>query len=187
MKWQQKIKFHLLLLSFSVMTICCSFKLPPGKYNTTSGPTFANSQFTFTEDGRFTYALSTDDGRPTSGHGGYIVLGNRLFMLFENTKKVKSGFNVNHISCTQKDSQTVNFKVTNTLGKPIIGVAIYNKKNENEYTFTNKSGEARFVAPLLDTTRNIIITYLMLETMEIEIPGNTCMEIEVVLNENITN
>ena len=175
--------FSLIILVF--LAGGCSFKIPPGNYTTASGPSFAGYDFTFKENGRFQYSFWTDDGPPDIGHGGFIIIGNNILFLFENVKTIESGYVLNEIECTKQDSQVVNFKISDKIGKPLIAVSIYNKEDHTQGTITQIDGVGQITLLKEPRNRMFQLHYMGYEDLIIKFEGNKCFDIDIILKENI--
>lgn len=159
----------------------CSFKLPPGNYSTASGPSFGSYDFTFKENGRFRYHFSTDDGPPDTGHGGYIIIGNNLLLLFENGKTINSGYILHEKECIKQDTQIVNFKISEKIGEPLIGVSIYNIDDHTQGAVSQIDGSAQFTLLKEPKPKAFQFHYTGFEDFVVEFDGGKCFDIEIIL------
>lgn len=181
-------RFHkyVIVLLVAILFYGCSFKIPAGTYSTANGPSFASRTLTLTDNGRFQFRQSTDDYHPTIGHGGYVIVGKYLFLLFENANIPKSGYSIKEIPCTEQDSQIVNFKISNTSGKPMLGVSIYNKHDYSQGTMTSSlDGVGQVSLPKTSDKKIFVPHYGFIEPMEIEFDGDKCLDIDIVLKQKI--
>jgi len=178
--------FNLAFLLFIITG--CSFKIPPGKYTTAPPPesgifAFGGQNLTLTENGRFQYKHWSDDSAPTIGHGGYVVVGNYLMLVFENADIPESRYILQEIECTKQDSQVVNFLLRKPSGEPIPFVSIYNKDDSSQGTMTLMDGEGQ-VTMLKSSEKKVFIPHHMfLEDMEIKFAGDKCFDIEITIRD----
>jgi len=181
-------KYLNLLIAILVIT-GCSFKIPPGTYSTAPPPSKsggfyqAGRDLTLTENGRFQYKGWSDDAPVTKGHGGYVIFGNNLFLLFENSTNPNVGYTFEEIPCTKQDSQEVNFKFRHTSGEPLIGVTIYNKNDHSQGTLSQIDGIGQIIMLKKQGKKVFVPNYIGFEAMEIEFEGDKCFDINITINE----
>ena len=176
--------FNLLILLLIITG--CSFKIPPGTYSTSNGPSFAGRDLTLTDNGRFQYSQWTDDYHPTIGHGAYIIVGKYLLLLFENANIPKSNYSIKEIPCVEQDTQIVNFKIRSTSGEPLLGVSIYNKNDHSQGTMTTSlEGIGQVSLPKKPGKKIFVPHYGFIEPMEIEFDGDKCLDIDITLKEKV--
>jgi len=182
-------KLLIFLVSISLFS-SCSFKIPAGTYTTAPPPSsgnfaFAGHDLTLTENGRFQFRFWSDDGAPLQGHGGYVIFGKNLFLLFENSSKTKAGYIKNEIACTSLDSQLVNFKINEINDSPLIGVSIYNRDDHTQGTISHLDGTGHLILPKVSNKRTFELHYMGYDQMEIEIEGDVCLDLEISMNEKM--
>lgn len=183
-------KYSVLFLVF-LNASSCAFKIQSGTYTTTdpentSGISFVSENITLTENGRFSYSFSTDDGPGCRGIGGYVVLINWLILVFENSDVGESKILKKEVPCMKQDSQVIDFFVSNINKEPIIAATIYNPNHQNQGAFSNMQGLATLTLPKSDSTLVLKTNLIMHDQVEFEIDGNKCYFIDVILKDKTT-
>ena len=166
----------------------CSIKIPTGTYTTAAPPSsgrfsLAGHDLTLTDNGRFQYAQWSDDAPTTRGHGGYAIVGNNLFLLFENSANPSDGYTMKEFPCTKQDSQVVNFKFVQASGKPLIGVTTYNKNDPSQGTLSQMNGIGQISMPKTQDKKVFVTNYIGYKGMEIEFDGDQCYDIDISIHE----
>lgn len=182
---------RLLILIFLVLIIgSCSIKIPPGSYSTAppismSGAVhMAGIDLTLEENGRFQFNHWSDDAPPTIGIGRYKIVGRKLKLIFENAEFTNSEYATKEIECAEKDTQMVNFIITEKNGDPLVGVNIYNKEIDFG-TISQIDGVGRISLPKESVQRKFQLHYLGFEDMFIEFSGQKCYDIDIIMKEKI--
>ena len=105
--------------------------------------------------------------------------------LFENLKINKSGYVLHEIECTKQDSQTVNFKISEKKGTPLIGVSIYNVEDDSQGTISLIDGIGHITLTKKPQNRIFQLHYMGYEDLKVTFEGNKCYDIDIILKENI--
>ncbi|MEM9650419.1 MAG: hypothetical protein AAF969_18240 [Bacteroidota bacterium] len=174
-----------LLFLLSVLTCGCGVKIPPGHYTNTNGPSFGGTDIILKENGRFHYRSWSDDSAPSIGQGGYVTRAGYLFLMFENMHEPKNGYSIKEIEFTNVDSQDAYFTILNPAREPIPAVSFYYDQDSSFGTISQIDGKGQLSMPKTKENKTLVPHYVGIAPLEIIIPSDKCVKLEVILSFNI--
>jgi len=121
--------YQCLLVVCLCMVGCSSTKLQYGSYKGDVGAVaFANNEYTFYEDGRFTYQDYTDnssDGLFSNyGEGTYVQVGSELTLDYDTIDTLQTVISSSQVPCTKEDTTSYHFTAIDADGALLSGLKV---------------------------------------------------------------